>query len=171
MLKCSLFFKLIKQLVLFAPLLLFACNENGHRQTQKKISDTISEGRNVEPNEKNSKNVPIQNFRNNTDNRVVGKTFARKLSHGCKATTNGAYDIYIFLLLRFDRDSVQVMKQRVDTEVNIIETKKHPWRINGNTVIIDQYGKLQIKKDRLIANEYDGSTVEYLNEELNPFRR
>ena len=111
---------------------------------------------------------------NASKSRVAGKTFVGKLSQSCRATTNGVYDIYIFLHLSFDQDSVTVTQQLVDTETRIIEKKVYPWKMTGNEVIIDHfddYGKLQIKKDRLICTKYDGSTIEFLNKNVDHFNR
>lgn len=115
-----------------------------------------------------------QHTENASKSRVVGKTFVGKLSHSCRGTTNGAYDIYIFLHLSFDQDSVIVTQQVVDTETHIIDEKVYPWKILGNAVIIDHfddYGKLQIKKDRLISTKYDGSTIEFINKNVHHFNR
>ena len=128
----------------------------------------------VESLKKNNKNLSDQNTEDTIKNKVAGKTFVEKLSQSCMATTNGAYDIYIFLYLGFDTDNVTVTKKQVDTETNIIDEKTYPWKIAGNSVIIDHfddYGKLQIKTDRLIVTKYDGSTIEFINQDVHHFNR
>lgn len=141
---------------------------------RKKASDTIGINPKVKPVKKNNENWSDQHTENASKSRVVGKTFVGKLSHSCRATTNGAYDIYIFLHLSFDQDSVTVTQQVVDTETHIIDEKVYPWKMLENEVIIDHfddYGKLQLKKDRLISTKYDGSTIEFLNSNVHHFNR
>ncbi|MCI3936329.1 hypothetical protein MQX03_03910 [Chryseobacterium aahli] len=72
-----------------------------------------------------------QHTENASKSRVAGKTFVGKLSQSCRATTNGAYDIYIFLHLSFDNDSVTVTQKLVDTETHIIDEKAYPWKMIG----------------------------------------
>lgn len=163
-----------KQFVLLLVLLLCACNGKSNQQTEKKASDTIGINPKVKPVKKNNENSSDQPTKNALKSRVVGKTFVGKLSQSCRATTNGAYDIYIFLHLSFDQDSVTATQQLVDTETHIIDKKSYPWKMVGNAVIIDHlddYGKLQIKKDRLISTKYDGSTIEFISKNIDPFKR
>lgn len=174
MLKSCPLLKIKKQLVLLLVLSLCACNGKSNQQTEKKASDTIGINIKVNPVKKNNENWSDQHTENASKSRVVGKTFVGKLSHSGRATTNGAYDIYIFLHLSFDQDSVTVTQQVVDTETHIIDEKVYPWKMLGNAVIIDHfadYGKLQIKKDRLISTKYDGSTIEFLNKNVDHFNR
>lgn len=174
MLKSFPLLKIKKQFVLLLVLLLCACNGKSNQQTEKKASDTIGINLKVNPVKKNNENLSDQPTENASKSRVIGKTFVGKLSHSCRATTNGAYDIYIFLDLSFDHDSVTVTQQLVDTETHIIDEKVYPWKMLENEVIIDHfddYGKLQIKKDRLINTKYDGSTIEFLNSNVHHFNR
>lgn len=80
----------------------------------------------------------------------------------------------IFLHLSFDRDSVKITRQRVDIETHIVDEKVYAWNMLGNKLIIDHfddYSKLQIKTDRLIGTQYDGSTIEFLNSNVHHFKR
>ncbi|SDR03963.1 hypothetical protein SAMN05421664_3242 [Chryseobacterium soldanellicola] len=115
MIKCSPLSKIKKQFVLLFIIFLFSCNENSNQQVEKKINDTISTNLKAEPVKNNNKSLPHRNIENGAKSRVAGKTFVAKLSQSCRATTNGAYDIYIFLNLSFDYDSVTITQQRVDT--------------------------------------------------------
>lgn len=174
MLKSCPLLKIKKQFVLLLVLLLCACNGKSNQQTEKKANDTIGINLKVNPVKKNNENLSDQHTENASKSRVAGKTFVGKLSHSCRATTNGAYDIYIFLHLSFDQDSIKVTRQRVDTETHIIDEKVYSWKMLGNAVIIDHfddYGKLQLKKDRLISSKYDGSTIEFLNKNGDHFNR
>ena len=174
MLKYCSIIKNKKQFVLLLVIFLFACNGKGNKQLDKKISDTMPVNKKVELVKNNNKNLPAQITENATENRLVGKTFIRKLRHSCVMTTNGGFDIYIFLLLSFDQHSVTVTEQRVDTEAHIIDKKVYSWKVVGNAVEIDHfddYGKLQIKTDRLIGTEYDGSTIEFINKNVDHFNK
>ncbi|MBW3524356.1 hypothetical protein [Chryseobacterium sp. NKUCC03_KSP] len=176
MLKNCPFLKEKKHFVFLSVLLLFNCNgnSNGNQESNKRINDTISVNGKVESVKNENKNLPAQYTENTTKNRLAGKTFVGKLSHSCRATTNGAYDIYIFLHLSFDRDSVKITRRRVDIETHIIDEKVYAWNMLGNKLIIDHfddYSKLQIKTDRLIGTQYDGSTIEFLNSNVHHFKR
>jgi hypothetical protein len=174
MLKYCSIIKNNRQFVLLLVIFLFACNGKENQQFNKKISDTIPVKRKVEPVKNNNKKLPVQITENATENRLVGETFIAELRHSCVMTSNGGFDIYIFLVLSFDQHRVTVTKQRVDTETHIIDKKTYSWKVVGNAVIIDHlddYGKLQIKTDRLISTQYDGSTVEFINKKVDYFNK
>lgn len=174
MLKYCSIVKNNKQFVLLLVIFFFACNGKGNQQLDKKISDTTPVKRKVEPVKNNNKKLPVQITENATENRLVGETFIAELRHSCVMTTNGGFDIYIFLLLSFDQHSVTVTEQRVDTETHIIGKKAYSWKVMDKAVIIDHlddYGKLQIKTDRLIGTEYDGSTIEFINKKVDYFNK
>lgn len=174
MLKNYPLLKIKQQFVLLLVLLLFACNGKSGQQSEKKASDTTGTDLKAKPIKKNNENFSDQHTENASKSRLIGKTFVGKISHSCRATTNGAYDIYIFLHFSFDQDSVKITRQRVDIETHIIDKKVYSWNMLGNKLIIDHYddySKLQIKADRLIGTQYDGSTIEFLNNNVHHLKR
>lgn len=159
-----------KKLVMLLPILYFGCN--GKQHNEENLRDTMVISQKVTPVKKNNKTSVQQNIADVVKNQIAGKTFTAELSHGCRMTTNGAYDIYHFILLTFNKDTVTISHQRIGPESRIMSKKIYSWSVSGNSVHInnfDDYGALLFKADTLKGTDTDGSIIKFVNKDVSQY--
>lgn len=164
---CSII-KPAKKLMMLLSILFLGCH--GKKHNEENLSDTMVTSQKVKLI-KNGKTSADKNV-TAVENQIIGKTFVGKLSQSCVMTTNGGYDIFNFLLLTFNKDTVSVSQQRIDIETRIISKKAYSWEVSGNSVIINDYndyGILHFKVDTLNGTKPDGSIIKFINTDVHQY--
>ncbi|PQA94022.1 hypothetical protein B0A69_10555 [Chryseobacterium shigense] len=89
------------------------------------------------------------------------KTYKAIIRHRCVATTNGAYDVYIFHEILFKNGSAFIkvyalpdMNLKGDKKDH--QSKKYPYKIVGKKVYIDGYEYSPLLVDKAKMMTFDG---------------